>query len=63
MIEPKRDLGLNLRPQQRACVDAYIETGGNAPEAALRAYNCSSRDSARVIACHNLKKPRFVTKS
>ena len=39
------DAGLNLTPKQLKFVEAYIETRGNAPEAALQAYNCSSRNS------------------
>ena len=59
MIEEKQHvLGFHLRPKQRAFVDAYIETGGNAPEAALRAYNCATRNSARVIAHRNLHNPK-----
>ncbi len=45
--------GFNLTPKQRAFANAYIETG-SAPEAAMSAYNCSNRNSARVMAHRNL---------
>ena len=48
---------LGLTPKQRHFVEAYIETRGNAPEAALTAYNCSSRAFARVIAHRKLHNP------
>ena len=50
----------NLTPKQRAFVQYYIETGGSGPEAAMRAYNCSSRNSARVIAHRNLHNPKII---
>jgi len=50
----------NLTPKQRAFVQYYIETGGSGPEAAMRAYNCSSRNSARVIAHRNRHKPKII---
>ncbi len=53
--------GFNLTPKQKAFADAYLETGGNAAEAADLAYNCSNPDSPRVIACHNLKNPKVRT--
>ncbi len=49
----------NLTSKQRTFVQYYIETG-SAPEAAMRAYNCSSRNSARVIAHRNLHNPKIV---
>ncbi len=48
MEQTRRDSGLNVTPKQRAFVQYYIETGGNAPEAAMRAHNCSSRASSSV---------------
>jgi len=57
--QKRRDLGFNLTPQQRAFANAYIETG-SAPEAAMRSYNCSSRNSARVIAHRNLHNPKII---
>ena len=42
MEQTRRDSGLNVTPKQRIFVQYYIETGGNVPEAAMRAYNCSS---------------------
>ena len=51
--------GLNLTPKQRAFIQYYIETGGSGPEAAMRAYNCSSRNSARVIA-HRRHNPKII---
>ncbi len=50
----------NLTPKQHAFVQYYIETGGSGPEAAMRAYNCSSRNSARVMAHRNLHKPKII---
>ncbi len=49
--------GFNLTPKQRAFANAYIETG-SAPEAAMRAYDCSNRNSARVIAHRNLNNAK-----
>jgi len=54
--------GFNLTPKQRKFADAYIKTG-SAPEAALSAYNCSSRNSARVMgykARHNPKVRAYL---
>ncbi len=48
-----------LTPKQRAFVQYYIETG-SAPEAAMMAYNCSSRNSARVIAHRNRHHPKII---
>ncbi len=48
-----------LTPKQRAFVQSYIETG-SAPEAAMRAYHCSSRNSARVIAHRNRHNPKII---
>ncbi len=53
---------LNLTPKQKAFADAYIKTG-SAPEAALSAYNCSNRNSARVMgykARHNPKVRSYM---
>jgi len=49
--------GFNLTPKQRAFANAYIETG-SAPEAALSAYDCSNRNSARVMAHRNLNNAK-----
>ena len=60
MIEQtRRDIGLNLTPKQQAFVQYYIETG-SAPEAAMRAYNCSTRNSARVMAHRNRRNPKII---
>ena len=48
----------NLTPKQKAFADAYIETG-SAPGAAMRAYDCSNRNSARVIGHRNLRNPKI----
>jgi len=55
----REETGLNLTPKQRAFVQYYIETG-SAPEAAMRAYNCSSRNSARVMAHRNRHNPKII---
>ncbi len=47
----------NLTPKQRAFANHYIATG-SAPEAALSAYNCSSRNSARVMAHRTLNNAK-----
>ena len=47
----------NLTPKQRAFANHYIETG-SAPEAAMRAYSCSNRNSARVMAHRNLNNAK-----
>ena len=49
----------NLTPKQQSFVQYYVETG-SAPEAAMRAYNCSSRNSARVMAHRNRHNPKIV---
>ena len=49
-----------LTSKQRAFVQYYIETGCSGPEAAMRAYNCSSRNSARVIAHRNRHNPKII---
>jgi len=54
--------GFNLTPKQRKFADAYIKTG-SAPDAALSAYNCSNRNSARVMgykARHNPKVRAYM---
>jgi len=55
----REEAGLNLTPKQRAFVHYYIETG-SAPEAAMRAYNCATRNSARVIAHRNRHNPKII---
>ncbi len=50
--------GFYLTPKQRAFANAYIETG-SAPEAAMRAYDCSNRNSARVMAHRNLNNAKI----
>lgn len=50
---------IKLTPKQRTFVAAYIETGSG-PDAAIRAYNCRSRNSARVLAHRNLHNPKIV---
>ena len=55
----KEEGGLNLTPKQRAFVQYYIETGSG-PEAAMRAYNCSSGNSARVMAHRNRHNPKII---
>ncbi len=53
----RQNPGFNLTPKQRAFANAYIETG-SAPEAALSAYDCSNRNSARVMAHRNLNNAK-----
>ena len=58
-----QEAGFDLTPKQRAFADAYIKTG-SAPEAALSAYNCSNRNSARVMAhrtLHNAKVQAYLS--
>ena len=57
-----QEVGFNLTPKQRAFAEAYIKTG-SAPDAALSAYNCSNRNSARVMgykARHNPKVRAYL---
>ena len=66
MIEKGRDHqtlppGFDLTSKQRAFAHAYLETGGNGRKAAQRAYNCSSPESASVLACKALKNPKVLT--
>jgi len=55
----REEAGFNLTPKQRGFVEYYIETG-SAPEAAMLAYDCTSRASARVLAHRNLNNPKVV---
>ncbi len=48
----------NLTPKQKAFANHYIETG-SPPEAAMIAYDCSSRNVARVIAHRNLHNAKI----
>ncbi len=66
MIEKNEDHqvfppGFDLTSKQRAFAHAYLETGGNRREAATKAYNCSSPESARVLAHKNLNNPKVLT--
>ncbi|MDA2930620.1 terminase small subunit [Acidobacteria bacterium AH-259-O06] len=38
-------------------IQAYAETGGNATQAALQAYDTQDYNTAKVIGCENLTKP------
>ncbi|MCK9371320.1 terminase small subunit [Candidatus Dojkabacteria bacterium] len=44
-----------LTIKQKRWIKAYIETG-NATEAAMQAYDCKDRDSARALGSENLAK-------
>ena len=44
-----------LTIKQRKWLKVYIETG-NATEAAMQAYNCKKRDTARALGAENLAK-------
>ena len=52
--------GFDLTSKQRAFAHAYLETGGNGREAALQVYNCSSPESASVLAHKTLNNPKVV---
>ncbi len=54
-----QEIGFNLTPKQRKFADAYVANGGNRAEAALIAYDCSNRNSARVIAHRNLNNAKI----
>ncbi len=65
MIEKSEDQqtlppGFDLTSKQRAFADAYLETGGNGRKAALQAYDCSSPESASVLAHKTLNNPKVV---
>ena len=51
---------LDLTDKQRAFAESWIETGGNATEAVVRTYNCSTRGSARVIAHKLRRNPKII---
>ena len=53
--------GFDLTSKQRAFAHAYLETGGNGRKAAQQAYNCSSPESASVLAHKNLNNPKVLT--
>ncbi|MDA2925527.1 terminase small subunit [Acidobacteria bacterium AH-259-L09] len=44
-------------PKQQHFIQAYAETGGNATQAALQAYDTQDYDTAKAIGCENLTKP------
>lgn len=48
---------LALTPKQKTFAEYYLKLDGNGPEAALKAYNCSNRNSARVLAHRALHNP------
>jgi len=52
--------GLDLTSKQRAFAHAYLETDGNGRKAALQAYDCSSPESASVLAHKTLNNPKVV---
>ncbi len=52
--ENKEDITI----KQKLWLSAYLETG-NATEAAMRVYNCSTRESAATIGWENLRKLDF----
>ena len=56
----RKEAGSNLTSKQRNFVLYYIQTNGNGPEAAMMAYKCSTRGSARVIAHRNLHNPKII---
>ncbi len=65
MIEQSEDHqvfppGFDLTSKQRAFAHAYLETGGNGRKAALQAYDCSSPESASVLAHKTLNNPKVV---
>ncbi len=65
MIEQSKDQqtlppGFDLTSKQRAFAHAYLETGGNGRKAALQAYDCSSPESASVLAHKTLNNPKVV---
>lgn len=47
--------GMDLTLKQRKWIKEYIETG-NATEAAMRVYDCKTRESAHTIGSENLSK-------
>ena len=52
---------MKLTAKQRNFVDAFVNNGGNGAEAIMAAgYNCSTDNSARVLASENLKKPNII---
>lgn len=44
-------------PKQQHFIQAYAETGGNATQAALQAYDTQDYNTAKAIGCENLTKP------
>ncbi|MDA2930738.1 terminase small subunit [Acidobacteria bacterium AH-259-O06] len=51
-------MSLRLTVKQQRWIEAYVENGGNATQAALEAYD-TGYDSARVIGSENLAKPNI----
>jgi len=49
--------GRNMSHKQRRFVKEYVSNGGNATQAALQAYDCSSPSVARAVGCEVLAKP------
>jgi hypothetical protein len=56
MPKPPKDFG-GLTKKQRKFVQEYIKTEGNATEAAMRAYDFSTRDAASVEGSRLKRKP------
>ena len=49
--------GLKLTPKQRHFIQAYVQNGGNATQAAWVAYDTEDYYTAKSIGCENLTKP------
>ena len=43
--------------KQKHFIESYISNGGNATQAALKAYNTDDYNTAKAIGCENLTKP------
>lgn len=48
-----------MTAKQQAFVDEYLANGGNATEAARKAYECTDDNTAGAIGSENLRKPKI----
>lgn len=59
MSDEKSVKSKNLTLKQQKFVDAYIDSNGNATEAALVAYECDNKVDASNIGYQNMQKPHI----
>lgn len=58
MKKPQPTVSKPLTPRQRAFVKEWLANGGNGTQAALKAYGCTTDNSAAVHASRLLRNPK-----